>query len=66
MKNDHVTRVVVERDDLDDKIGKLEAFIDSDAIFKIDIQHRNLLAEQLVFMKGYSNTLVKRLDLFNK
>lgn len=50
-----------ERKDLSQKIHKLEAFLLSDDLKKIDEESSNLLWEQWGEMRGYERTLCKRI-----
>lgn len=63
----HQQRVVDEKTALDIKIRSLESFIGENPFFKtMDEPEALLLIEQLEFMVGYSATLAKRIELFNK
>lgn len=61
--SDFKSRLSIERSELDEKIGKLSAFIDSDAINSIDPKQKELLADQLPAMRLYSDILAERLSL---
>lgn len=60
-------RVVDEKAALDEKIGKLEAFIDGgaykEALYWVQ---RSLLAEQLSHMRAYADVLQQRIQYFSK
>ena len=61
--SDFKTRLQDEKLQLDEKIGKLEPFLSSEAFTKINIIQQSLLNEQLPIIKYYSNILGKRLEL---
>ena len=57
-------RLVQERNELDDRLGKLKAFLDTDTFMRSIPQGQQvLLWSQSGLMQGYLNTLNKRLDL---
>lgn len=60
----HEERVVVEQNELNDKISKLSEFIKSDFFSTLDTENKNLLTEQLEIMQKYSDVLIKRINLF--
>jgi hypothetical protein len=63
----HEQRVVDERTELDDKLGKLIAFIDASPIFKgLDKIDQDLLIGQKYAMMQYSELLTKRIGRFEK
>lgn len=58
----HIQRVITEYEELNDKINKLNAFINGNPIFrKLDAEERNDMACQLTSMRNYSDTLLSRL-----
>lgn len=58
----HIQRVITEYEELNDKIGKLNKFINSNPFFKkLDAEERNDMACQLTSMRNYSDTLLSRL-----
>lgn len=61
----HQQRVVDEKKELDEKIFKLDLFINA-ANFKIivDVDSQILMKEQLDVMKDYSKILERRIELF--
>lgn len=70
----HIQRVIEEYKELEDKIDKLNKFINGNSIFKgLDAEERNNLSCQLSVMRKYSEILLSRLtkvgvnfeDLFN-
>jgi len=61
---DYQERVVAESNDLRAKLDKLSAFISDDMFKKLDMEDRDLLVEQRVFMNSYFETLRKRIKRF--
>lgn len=58
----HIQRVITEYEELNDKIDKLDAFINGNPIFrKLDAEEKNDMAYQLTSMRNYSDTLLSRL-----
>lgn len=58
----HIQRVIKEYEELEDKIDKLNKFINGSPIFKgLDVEERNNLSCQLTVMKNYSEILLSRL-----
>ena len=60
---DFKKRLVVERDELEDKIAKLEAFIGSTRFENLDERNRKLLAAQRDAMRQYSTILNVRISI---
>ena len=60
---DFKKRLVVERDELDDKLAKLEAFIGSTRFENLDERNRKLLAAQRDAMRQYSTILNVRISI---
>lgn len=59
-------RLIVERDTLDERLGKLKAFLDSEEFLtKVTSQQQVLLWTQAGLMQGYLNVLNKRLELLS-
>lgn len=58
----HVQRVVAERAQLDDKLEKLLAFLDSPRSAQLEAIDQELLARQANLMQAYSNVLAHRLE----
>lgn len=53
----HIQRVITEYEELNDKIGKLNKFINSNPFFKkLDAEERNDMACQLTSMRNYSDS----------
>ena len=59
--SDFMGRLIEEKNQLDEKIGKLDVFIKSDAFNGIDNVQRGLLKIQLNAMITYSQVLDERL-----
>lgn len=57
-------RVVDDQRDLEDKIKKLEAFIDGDKFGSVRSAVRVAMREQHRHMVGYNRALVDRISLF--
>lgn len=58
----HIQRVITEYEELNDKIGKLNKFINSNPFFKkLDAEERNDMVCQLTSMRNYSDILLSRL-----
>lgn len=58
----YIQRVITEYEELNDKINKLNAFINGNPIFmELDAEERNDMACQLTSMRNYSDTLLSRL-----
>lgn len=60
----HQQRVIAEKQELDDKISKLSAFLNSDSASKVNFDEVQLLNKQLICMIDYSIVLGKRIDLW--
>lgn len=60
----HQQRVVDEKVALDDKIFKLEAFMESDASNVLSLTEEDDLEEQLRHMEKYSKVLERRISRF--
>lgn len=60
---DFKRRLVIERDELDDKIAKLEAFIGSTRFENLDERNRKLLVAQRDAMRQYSVILNVRISI---
>lgn len=57
-----VDRIKLELDELDERIEKLEKFIDSDSFASLEEIDRNLLNEQLEAMHSYLGALSCRME----
>jgi len=63
----HQQRVVDEKNELFDKIEKLDDFIKTNPIFgQMELQDQQLLKEQLKHMNAYWNVLRQRVEGFAK
>jgi CRISPR/Cas system endoribonuclease Cas6 (RAMP superfamily) len=61
----HQQRVVDEKSELDDRIGKLRTFIVESPIFvKLDSAEQNRLNRQYSHMRAYSDILGERIAAF--
>ena len=60
---DFKKRLVVERDELDDKLAKLEAFIGSTRFENLDERNGKLLVAQRDAMRQYSTILNVRISI---
>ena len=60
----HQERVVLEKQELDNKIDKLYVFIKSEKYKELDLIDQQLLATQFSLMLSYSATLSRRIETF--
>lgn len=60
---DFKKRLIVERDELDDKIAKLESFIESPRFKGLDKRNGELLIAQRDAMRAYSVILNVRISI---
>lgn len=60
---DFKKRLLIEKEELDDKRIKLRSFLQTEKFNSLDIKNRNLLIKQFKVMTEYSNILKKRIDL---
>lgn len=60
---DFKKRLLIEKEELDDKRIKLRNFLQTEKFNSLDIKNRNLLIKQFKVMTEYSNILKKRIDL---
>ena len=61
-----IERLEIERDEVAERLNKLQRFMNSDAFEKLDCDNRNLLYCQEIEMTEYHSTLCKRLTLAKK
>ncbi len=61
---DHEKRVVVEMDELNEKVSKLTEFMHGDIYAGMPAVDQGLLMVQLEAMKMYLNTLIRRIERF--
>ena len=56
-------RMIIEVNDLEDKISKLSAFLDTEKFNSLPDEHQSLLVKQNTVMKSYRDILRRRLEL---
>ncbi len=61
-----VERMIVEKNELQDKVTKLENFINGEKFKELKGLEQVYLKEQLKFMKGYLSVLRQRINFYNK
>lgn len=61
-----VERMVVEKDELQDKVTKLENFVNGERFKELKSLEQVYLKEQLKFMKGYLSVLRQRINFYKK
>lgn len=61
-----VERMIVEKDELQDKVTKLENFVTGEKFKELKGLEQVYLKEQLKFMKGYLSVLRQRINFYNK
>lgn len=59
-------RVRVEREELEEKLGRLKVFMKAPQFLAIDKEEQRLMFRQVGLMEQYSNVLGVRLDLFGR
>ncbi len=59
------TRVILEKQDLDERMAKLVAFFDTPAYSELPTEDRLLLIAQHTHMRAYSDTLGTRIARFS-
>jgi hypothetical protein len=62
----HEQRVVLEQQDLEEKIQKLDAFALTDVFKMLPVEDRCLLTKQASVMREYSAILIDRINRFVK
>jgi len=62
--NDHEERVVAEKEQLDEKLDKLSAFMHSNVFGQLHTTDQELLGMQQHLMLGYSKVLAARINRF--
>lgn len=60
----HQQRVVDEKNELDERLSKLDAFLHTDTFKRLRNEEQILLDRQATAMRIYSNILRERIDLF--
>lgn len=63
---EYKTRVIQEKEDLDQKIEKLKNFINSNEFHIVSTNEKDLLIRQLNTMTDYSAILVERIALHSQ
>ncbi|WP_336161754.1 crAss001_48 related protein [Fusobacterium polymorphum] len=61
-----VERMIVEKDELQDKVTKLENFVNGEKFRELKGLEQVYLKEQLKFMRGYLSVLRQRINFYNK
>ena len=61
-----VERMIVEKDGLQDKVTKLEKFVNGEKFRELRGLEQVYLKEQLKFMRGYLSVLRQRINFYNK
>ncbi len=62
---DYQKRVVLEKEELDEKLEKLMLFITSDKFSALPDGEKFLMGKQSAMMTGYSGALADRIALFS-
>jgi hypothetical protein len=63
---DYQTRVIEEKDELDNKRAKLDVFIEGDIFPTLKTRDQDLLVKQTNAMSQYSKILQKRIERFKE
>lgn len=61
-----VERMITEKDELQDKVTKLEKFVNGEKFKELKGLEQVYLKEQLSFMRGYLSVLRQRINFYNK
>ena len=61
-----VERMIVEKDEIQDKVTKLENFVNGEKFRELRGLEQVYLKEQLKFMRGYLSVLRQRINFYNK
>ena len=61
-----VERMVVEKNELQDRVTKLENFVNGEKFRELKGLDQVYLKEQLKFMRGYLSVLRQRINFYNK
>jgi hypothetical protein len=61
-----VERMIVEKNELQDKVTKLENFVTGEKFNELKGLEQVYLKEQLKFMRGYLSVLRQRINFYNK
>ena len=60
-----VERMIVEKDELQDRVTKLENFVNGEKFRELKGLEQVYLKEQLKFMRGYLSVLRQRINFYN-
>ncbi|MEX6519063.1 hypothetical protein AB6N29_03630 [Fusobacterium animalis] len=61
-----VERMITEKDELQDRVTKLENFVNGEKFKELKGLEQVYLKEQLKFMRGYLSVLRQRINFYNK
>ena len=61
-----IERMIVEKNELQDKVTKLENFVNGEKFRELRGLEQVYLKEQLKFMRGYLSVLRQRINFYNK
>ena len=61
-----VERMITEKDELQDRVIKLENFVNGEKFKELKGLEQVYLKEQLKFMRGYLSVLRQRINFYNK
>ena len=61
-----VERMITEKDELQDRVTKLENFVNEEKFKELRGLEQVYLKEQLKFMRGYLSVLRQRINFYNK
>lgn len=61
-----VERMITEKDELQDRVTKLENFVNGEKFKELKGLEQVYLKEQLSFMRGYLSVLRQRINFYNK
>ena len=61
-----VERMITEKDELQDRVTKLENFVNGEKFKELKGLEQIYLKEQLKFMRGYLSVLRQRINFYNK
>lgn len=63
IEKNYKSRLMLEFNELSDKINKLTSFIKTEKFEELEISIQLLMKNQLLFMKGYLQTVYDRINL---
>jgi hypothetical protein len=64
MLEEYQERVIIELNELNVKLSKLNDFIESPNFIKLDLENQDLLKQQKVIMEQYADIVESRIKLF--